>query len=150
LVFLMLVVAVAMSYLARRLRIAEPILLLAGGLLLGLLPNLPTVELPPDLVFILFLPPILFAAAYFTAIRDFRANARPILLLAIGLVLFTTLVVGLVVSATIPGMGLAVALTLGAIVAPPDAVAATAIFQRMGVPRRIVTILEGESLINDA
>jgi monovalent cation/hydrogen antiporter len=150
LVFLMLVVAVAMSYLARRLRIAEPILLLAGGVLLGLLPNLPTVELPPDLVFLLFLPPILFAAAYFTPIRDFRANGRPILLLAIGLVLFTTVAVGLVVSATIPGIGLAAALTLGAIVAPPDAVAATAILQRMGVPRRIVTILEGESLINDA
>jgi CPA1 family monovalent cation:H+ antiporter len=150
LVFVMLAVAIAMSYLARRLRIAEPILLLVGGVLLGLLPNLPTVELPPDLVFLLFLPPILFAAAYFTPIRDFRANARPILLLAIGLVLFTTVAVGLVASATIPGIGLATGLTLGAIVAPPDAVAATAILQRMGVPRRIVTILEGESLINDA
>jgi monovalent cation/hydrogen antiporter len=150
LVFLMLVVAIAMSYLARRLRIAEPILLLVGGVLLGLLPNLPTVELPPDLVFLLFLPPILFAAAYFTPIRDFRANGRPILFLAVGLVLFTTVAVGLVASVTIPGMGLAAALTLGAIVAPPDAVAATAIFQRLGVPRRIVTILEGESLINDA
>ena len=109
-----------------------------------------SVELAPDLVFVLFLPPILFAAAYFTPIRDFRANARPILLLAVGLVLFTTLAVGLVANAMIPGMGLAAALTLGAIVAPPDAVAATAIFQRLGVPRRIVTILEGESLINDA
>ena len=150
----MLVVAVALSYVARRLRIAEPILLLLGGLvlglLLGLIPDLPTVELAPDLVFLLFLPPILFAAAFFTPIRDFRANARPILLLAVGLVLFTTVIVGLVASATIPGMSLAAALTLGAIVAPPDAVAATAIFQRLGVPRRIVTILEGESLINDA
>jgi monovalent cation/hydrogen antiporter len=150
LVLLMLVVAIAMSYLARRLRIAEPILLLLGGLLLALVPNLPTVELAPDLVFLLFLPPILFAAAFFTPIRDFRANARPILFLAVGLVLFTTVAVGLVASATIPGMGLAAALTLGAIVAPPDAVAATAIFQRLGVPRRIVTILEGESLVNDA
>ena len=146
----MLVVAVVLSYLARRLRIAEPILLLLGGLLLGLVPNLPEVDLPPDLVFLLFLPPILFAAAFFTPIRDFRANARSILLLAVGLVLFTTVIVGVVASALIPGMSLAAALTLGAIVAPPDAVAATAIFQRLGVPRRIVTILEGESLINDA
>ena len=150
LVLLMLAVAIAMSYLARRLRIADPILLLLGGLLLGLIPNLPTVELPPDLVFLLFLPPILFAAAFFTPIRDFRANGRPILFLAIGLVLFTTVAVGLVASSAIPGLGLAAALTLGAIVAPPDAVAATAIFQRLGVPRRIVTILEGESLVNDA
>jgi monovalent cation/hydrogen antiporter len=146
----MLVIAVVLSYLARRLHIAEPIVLLLGGLVLGLLPNLPTVELPPDLVFLLFLPPILFAAAFFTPLRDFRANARAILLLAVGLVLFTTVVVGVVAAATIPGMSLAAAVTLGAIVAPPDAVAATAIFQRLGVPRRIVTILEGESLINDA
>ncbi len=146
LIFVLFAVAIALSYLARRLGVAEPILLLLGGLLLGLVPNLPRVELAPDLVFLLFLPPILFGAAYFTPIRDFKANARPILLLAIGLVLFTTVVVGLVANALIPGMGLAAALTLGAIVAPPDAVAATAIVQRLGVPRRIVTILEGESL----
>ena len=98
----------------------------------------------------MFLPPILFAAAYFTPIRDFRADARAILLLAVGLVLFTAVAVGLVAQAVVPSMSLAAALTLGAIVAPPDAVAATAIFRRLGVPRRIVTILEGESLVNDA
>ena len=150
LVFVLFAVAIALSYLARFLRIAEPILLLLGGVLLGFVPDLPHVELPPDLVFVLFLPPILFAAAFFTPIRDFRANAQAIVSLAVGLVLFTTVVVGLVVDRLIPGLGLAAALTLGAIVAPPDAVAATAIFQRLGVPRRIVTILEGESLINDA
>jgi CPA1 family monovalent cation:H+ antiporter len=150
LVLLMLAVAVAVSYVARRAGIAQPILLLVAGVLLGLAPDLPRIELEPDLVFVLFLPPILFGAAYFTPIRDFRANARPILLLAVGLVLFTTAVVGYVAQATIPAMSLAAALTLGAIVAPPDAVAATAIFQRLGVPRRIVTILEGESLVNDA
>jgi CPA1 family monovalent cation:H+ antiporter len=150
LVLLMLAVAIGLAYAARRLRIPEPILLLIAGVALGLVPDLPPMELEPDLVFALFLPPILFAAAYFTPIRDFRANARPILLLAVGLVLFTTLAVGMVANAIIPGMGLAAALTLGAIVAPPDAVAATAIFQRLGVPRRIVTILEGESLVNDA
>jgi monovalent cation/hydrogen antiporter len=150
LVLLMLALAVAVATVARRIRIAEPILLLIAGVALGLVPGLPHIELEPDLVFVLFLPPILFAAAYFTPIRDFRANGRAILLLAVGLVLFTTLAVGFVANAMVPGMGLAAALTLGAIVAPPDAVAATAIFQRLGVPRRIVTILEGESLINDA
>lgn len=150
LIFILLALGIALSYLARRLHIAEPILLLGGGLLIGLIPDLPDVELDPEVVFVLFLPPILFAAAYFTPIRDFKANARPILLLAVGLVLFTTVVVGVVANALIPGMSLAAALTLGAIVAPPDAVAATAVFRRLGVPRRIVTILEGESLINDA
>ncbi len=150
LVFVVLVVAIALSYIARWIRVAEPIVLLLGGILLGLVPGLPTIELEPDVVFLLFLPPILFSAAYFTPIRDFKANGRPILLLAIGCVLFTTVVVGLVAWSLIPGMSLAAALTLGAIVAPPDAVAATAVFKRLGVPRRVVTILEGESLINDA
>jgi CPA1 family monovalent cation:H+ antiporter len=150
LVFVILVVAIALSYIARWVRVAEPILLVLGGIVLGLVPGLPTIELEPDVVFILFLPPILFSAAYFTPIRDFKANRRPILLLAIGLVLFTTAAVGAVAYTLIPGMTLATALTLGAIVAPPDAVAATSIFRRLGVPRRVVTILEGESLINDA
>lgn len=150
LIFILLALAIGLSYIARRLHIAEPILLLGGGLLVGLIPDLPDVVLDPEVVFVLFLPPILFAAAYFTPIRDFKANARPILLLAVGLVLFTTVAVGIVANALIPGMSLAAALTLGAIVAPPDAVAATAVFRRLGVPRRIVTILEGESLINDA
>ena len=120
-----------------------------GGVLLSQLPDLPEIELAPDVVFLLFLPPILFGAAYFTPIRDFKANLRPILLLAIGLVLFTTLMVG-VVAQQLTGMPAAAAFALGAIVAPPDAVAATAIFRRLGVPRRVVTILEGESLLNDA
>ncbi|MEO6208143.1 MAG: cation:proton antiporter, partial [Candidatus Limnocylindrales bacterium] len=90
LIFVLFALAIGLSYLARRLHIAEPILLLLGGLLVGLIPNLPDVELDPEVVFVLFLPPILFGAAYFTPIRDFKANARPILLLAVGLVLFTT------------------------------------------------------------
>jgi CPA1 family monovalent cation:H+ antiporter len=149
-VFLLLGAAIVLTYVARRIRIAEPIVLLGGGILIGFLPSVPQFQPDPDLVFLLFLPPILFSAAYFTPIRDFRANMRPILLLAIGLVLFTTLAVGLVVIGLVPGIQPAVAFTLGAIVAPPDAVSATAIFRRLGVPRRIVTILEGESLINDA
>lgn len=154
LAFIVLVWSTVLVYIARRLAIADPVLLVLGGVVLGFLfqqvPDAPTFELEPDLVFLLFLPPILFGAAYFTPIRDFRANARPILLLAIGLVLFTTVVVGVVTKLLVPDLPWAAAFVLGAIVAPPDAVAATAVFRRLGVPRRIVTILEGESLINDA
>jgi monovalent cation/hydrogen antiporter len=146
----LLVVAVALGYVARLIGVAYPILLLLGGLVLGYLPGLPSIELDPDLVFLLLLPPILFGAGYATPIRDFKANLRPIALLAVGLVLFTTLVVGLVALAIMPFLLPAAAFALGAIVAPPDAVAATAIFRRLGVPPRVVTILEGESLVNDA
>ena len=146
----LLVVAVALGYVARRIGIAYPTLLLLGGLVLGFLPGLPTIELDPDLVFLLFLPPILFGAGFSTPIRDFKANVRPIALLAIGLVVFSTLVVGVVAQVAIPGLPAAAAFALGAIVAPPDAVAATSIFRRLGVPPRVVTILEGESLVNDA
>ncbi len=118
---------------ARRIGVAYPILLVLGGLALGGLgfqvaPDLlAEVHLEPDLVFLLFLPPILFGSGFNTPIRDFKANARAIGLLAIGLVLFTTVVVGVVVSALIPELRGAPAFTLGAIVAPPDAVAATAV-----------------------
>jgi monovalent cation/hydrogen antiporter len=156
LVMLLLVVATALAYVARRIRVAYPILLLLGGLALGglgylLAPDLlAQVQLEPDLVFLLFLPPILFASGFSTPIRDLKANARPIGLLAIGLVLFTTVVVGVVVSWLVPELRGAPAFTLGAIVAPPDAVAATAVMRRLGVPPRVLTILEGESLFNDA
>src|SRR3954447_9607539 len=144
------VVAVALAFIARRIGVAYPILLVIGGLGLGFVPGVPPIPLSPALVFLLLPPPILFGAGYSTPIRDFKANARPIALLAVGLVLFTTVVVGLVTKALVPDMPLAAAVALAAIVAPPDAVAATDIFRRLGVPRRIVTILEGESLVNDA
>ncbi len=144
------VVIVGLAYLARRVGVAYPILVVIGGLVLGFVPGVPEIELEPDLVFLVILPPILFGAGYSTPIRDFHANARSIGLLAIGLVLFTTVVVGLVAHALVPSMGVAAAFALGAIVAPPDAVAATSIFRRIGVPSQVVTILEGESLINDA
>ena len=154
LIFLVFVWSTILVYVARRLAIPDPILLVLGGVAMGfalkLVPGAPAIDLEPDIVFLLFLPPILFGAAFFTPIRDFRANARAILLLAIGLVLFTTLIVGVVTKLLVPELPWAAAFVLGAIVAPPDAVAATAVFQRLGVPRRIVTILEGESLINDA
>ncbi|HSM38689.1 MAG TPA: Na+/H+ antiporter [Candidatus Limnocylindrales bacterium] len=149
-VLVLLGLVAALTVTARRVGIPYPIVMTIGGLLLGLVPGLPRVELPPDIVFLVFLPPILFSAAFFTSPRDLRANARPIALLAIGLILATTLVVGLVVHWLVPDIGWAPAFALGAIVSPPDAVAATSIAQRLGLPRRIVTILEGESLVNDA
>lgn len=148
--FVGLLVAVAgLGWLARKLQIAYPILLVIGGAVLGFIPGLPHVRLDPDLVFQVFLPPLLFPAALFTPWRDFRANLRPILLLAIGLVLFTTVTVGWLVHVVV-GLPLAAAFVLGAIISPPDAIAATAIAERLSVPRRIVAILEGESLVNDA
>jgi Na+/H+ antiporter len=136
--------------LASRLRVPYPILLVLGGLALAFVPGLPPVQLAPEMVFIVFLPPILWAAAYFTSFRDFKRNLPAISLLAVGLVLVTTLAVGWVAHAIIPGIGWAAALCLGAIVSPPDAVAATAVLSRIGVPRRVIVVLEGESLVNDA
>jgi CPA1 family monovalent cation:H+ antiporter len=124
--------------------------LVLGGLLLGFVPGLPTVTLDPDLVFLLFLPPLLYEAAWTISWRDFRANLRPISLLAIGLVFMTTVVIAIVAHTAIPGLPWAAAFVLGAIVSPTDSVAATSIAQRLGVPHRIVTIVEGESLFNDA
>ena len=140
----------ALATAARRLLIPYPIFLVLGGLVISLVPNVPVLRLDPDLVFLVFLPPVLWSAAYFTSLRDFRANLRPISLLAIGLVLATTAVVAVVARFVMPGMSWAAAIALGAIVSPPDAVAAAAIARRLGIPFRIVTVLEGESLINDA
>ncbi|MFL5777884.1 MAG: Na+/H+ antiporter [Chloroflexota bacterium] len=148
--FLLLVAATGLAYLARRFGVAYPIMLVLGGLVLGFVPNLPRVEIDPDLVFLLLLPPVLFGAGFSTPIRELKANRRPIALLAIGLVLFTTVVVAVVAHALVPNLDWGPAFALGAIVAPPDAAAATAIFRRLGVPRRVVAILEGESLLNDA
>src|SRR3954447_4309049 len=141
---------VALSALARRLPIPTPILQLAAGLAIGLTPSLTLPELDPDLVFFVFLPPILWSAAMFTSPREFRRNIGSISLLAVGLVLVTAAVVAVAARALMPGMPWPVAIALGAIVSPPDAVAATAIVSRMPVPRRVITVLEGESLVNDA
>lgn len=149
-VILLLGVVLALTTIARKLVVPYPILLVIGGLMLGVVPGVPVVTLNPDLVFLVFLPPILWAAAYFTSWRDFRYNLRPISLLAVGLVVATTAAVACVARPLLPGMGWAEAIALGAIVSPPDAVSATAIARRLRIPRRIVTILEGESLVNDA
>lgn len=149
LVILLLAVVLALTTIARRILIPYPILLVIGGLVLAMVPGMPTVTLNPDLVFLVFVPPILWSAAYFTSLRDFRHNIRPISLLAVGLVLVTTAAVA-AAAHTMLGFGWAEAVALGAIVSPPDAVSATAIGKRLNMPRRIVTILEGESLVNDA
>ena len=149
-IILLFIVVLALTTLAHRLLIPYPILLVIGGLILALVPELPVVHLDPDLVFLVFLPPILWSAAYFTSFRDFRANIRPIGLLAVGLVLATTAAVAAVAHAALPGIGWPEAIALGAIVSPPDAISATAIAKRLHLPGRLVTILEGESMVNDA
>lgn len=145
---LMIAIA-ALSTLARLVGVPYPILLVLGGLVLGGLPGLPEVELDPDLVLVLFLPPLLYSAAFFASLRDLRANLRPISLLAVGLVIATAGVVAVVAHAVIDGMSWGAAFALGAIVAPTDPIAATAIARRQGAPRQLVNIIEGESLIND-
>ena len=139
----------ALLALAPRLRIPYPILLVLGGLALGFVPGIPAFELPPELVLIGILPPLLYSSAFFTSLRDLRANARPIGLLAVGLVLMTMVVVAVVAHEAI-GLDWAAAFVLGAVVSPTDPIAATAISKRLGVPRRLVVIVEGESLVNDA
>src|ERR687897_3359990 len=145
-----LFVAVAgLSTLARVLSIPYPILLVIGGLVLGVVPGLPEVELEPDLVLVIFLPPLLFFAAFNSSLRDLRADARAISLTSIVLVLVTTCAVAVVAHAAIDGMPWAAAFALGAIVSPTDPLAATTIARRLGVPRRLTALIEGESLIND-
>ena len=149
-IIILFAVVLALTTLAQKAHIPYPIFLVLGGLTLGLVPGLPAVTLHPDLVFLVFLPPILWSAAYFTSWREFRQNLRPISLLAVGLVLATSAGVAFAAHTLLPGIGWAEAIALGAIVSPPDAVSATAIGKRLRIPRRIVTILEGESLVNDA
>jgi NhaP-type Na+/H+ or K+/H+ antiporter len=146
----LLLVVAALALLARKISVPYPILLVVGGLLLALVPGIPEIRLSPHLVFALFLPPLLYPAALFTSWRDFHANLGSIFLLAVGLVVFTTCSVGWFAHSVVVGLPLAAAFVLGAIISPPDAVAATAVMERLRVPRRIVTIIEGESLVNDA
>ena len=150
LVLALLIAVAALVTIARRLGIAYPIFLVIGGLALGLVPGTPHVEVDPDLIFLFILPPLLYIAAFYTPLRSLRANLGTIGSLAVGLVVVTAFAVAAVVHALLPGTPWAVAIALGAIVAPPDAIAAAAIASRLAVPRRIVSVLEGESLLNDA
>jgi CPA1 family monovalent cation:H+ antiporter len=132
------------------LRVPYPILLVLGGLALGFVPGMPHVTLRPDLVLVAILPPLLYSSAFFTSLRDLRRNFRPLTLLAVVLVFVTMLTVAAVCHETIAGLSWPVCFVLGALVAPTDAVAANAIASRLGIPRRLATLIEGESLINDA
>jgi len=144
-------VAVAVLYeVARRLGVPYPTIFVLGGLVLAAVPGLPKIDLEPDLVLLLFLPPLLFIAATRTPIRELRANRAPIIRLAFGLTFFTMVIVAVVAQALDPTLGFAAAFTLGAIVSPTDAVAATSVFRRLGLPRVAITLVEGESLFNDA
>jgi monovalent cation/hydrogen antiporter len=127
-----------------------PILFVLGGLTLGFVPGAPNVVLQPDLVLVIVLPPLLYSAAFFSSLRDLRANLRPISLLSVGLVLATTFGVAAIAHALIPDLSWKAAVVLGAIVSPTDPIAATSIAERFDVPRRVVTVVEGESMINDA
>ena len=141
--------AAGLNALANWLKLPYPIPLVVGGLVLGLVPGVPDVRLDPDLVLLVFLPPLLYASAFFADLRALRADARVISLTAIGLVLVTAAAVA-VVGHRLVGLSWAMSFALGAIVSPTDPAAATAIMRRVGAPRRTVNVLEGESLFNDA
>ena len=147
-IFGLLVGIVAFASLASLLRVPYPIALVLGGLVLGFIPGVPSPELDPELVLLIFLPPLLYGAAFFTSLRDLRRNARPIALLAIGLVL-TTMCVVAIVAHEVLGLSWGVSFVLGAIVSPTDAVAPAEILRRIGAPRRLITVVEGENLTND-
>ncbi len=149
-VIFLLLCSVALGWIARRAGLPYPIALVIGGAALGFVPELPQLAFDPQFLLVLVLPPILYQAALLTSWRDFKANLRPIGLLAIGLVIVTTLAIGVALKLLIPDIPWAAAFVLGAIVSPPDAVAATTILSKLTIPRRVVTILEGESLVNDA
>ncbi|MFJ3907684.1 Na+/H+ antiporter [Streptomyces vinaceus] len=135
---------------ARWTRVSAPLLLVAAGLMASYVPGVPSYALDPHIVLPLLLPPLLYTAAVDSSYLDLRANIRPVAMLSVGYVLFATVAVGYVAYLAVPGLSLPVALVLGAVIAPPDAVAATAIARKLGLPHRITTILQGESLVNDA
>jgi CPA1 family monovalent cation:H+ antiporter len=145
----LLVAGAALLAIAQAVRVPYPILLVLGGLAVAFAPGMPSIELSPDLVLVAFLPPLHYGAAFFTPLRELRANAGSISTLAVGLVLATTVAVAVVAHAVIPGLTWPTAFVLGAIVSPTDPTAATAIAQRLGLPRRLIAIIEGESLVND-
>src|ERR1700761_5747105 len=147
---LLLFFIVAFGILARKLSTPYPIIMVIGGLLLSFIPAVPDITLDPDLIFLVVLPPLLYSSAWTTSWRDFRYNIVSISLLAFGLVAFTVAGVSLAAPHVFPGFDWRLGLVLGAIVAPTDAIAATSIAKRIGLPTRVVEILEGESLLNDA
>ena len=145
-----LAAVVALAILAKRFELPYPIVFVVAGTGLAFIPGLPPMRIAPEWIFLTVLPPLLFSGGWTTDLALFRANVRPILLLAIGLVVASTIAVAVLAERIIPGLGWASAFVLGAIVSPPDAVAAAATFERFSVPRRLVAVLEGEGLVNDA
>jgi Na+/H+ antiporter len=150
LVLSLLFVISILTMLSGKLKIAYPIFLVISGLLISLIPGIPHITLHPDLVFLIFLPPLLYAAAWNTSWNDFWRMKRPISLLGFGLVIFTSAAVAWVSNLLIPEFSLALGFLLGGIISPPDAIAATSVLQGLKVPKRSIIILEGESLVNDA
>jgi len=148
-VFILILGGVLLTPLAERLRVPAPVLTTVFGLALGLVPSLPDLAIPPDVILPALLPPLLYAAARRSSWREFASNVKPILVLAVVLVFVTTAAVALVAASVHPALPIGAAVVLGAIVSPPDAAAVTTIAGRLGLPRRIVTVLEGEGLFND-
>jgi len=146
----LLVGALAVTATARRLGASPPLVLVLAGIVVSFVPGIPDYQLDPELILLLVLPPLLYSAALDSSVLSIKANISAISSLAVGLVLFTTVVVGLVAHWLIPELPLAAAFALGAVVSPPDAVAAVAVGRRLGLPRRVMTMLTGESLLNDA
>src|SRR5687767_1241307 len=146
----MFIAVIALHYVARRLSLPPAVALIVGGALLAFLPGLPIVSLDPALVLMIFLPPLLMDGAWFIPLRQLRTHLVGILSLALGAVVFTTAVVAVVAHALLPSLPWAACAALGAIVAPPDAIAARSVLQRVRLPHRLSILLEGESLLNDA
>ena len=149
-IIFIMVILIGLSAVADKIKLPYPILLVGVGLLIGFTPKLPVLELNPEIIFLIFLPPLLYDAAFKTSWHEFKTAIRPISTLAISLVFFTTFSVAAATHFLIPGFSWPLAFVLGAIISPPDAVAATGITKGLGLNKRVITILEGESLLNDA
>lgn len=149
--FLILLLSICVvAYLAKRVGMAYPIAFVLAGIGLALIPGFPAFDIPPSVLLLIFLPPLLSEAAYFTSLRDLKRNIRPILQLALGLVIVSCIAVAYAIAWFNPALGLGLGFVLGAIISPPDAVAAVSVTRNVKIPRRVMTILEGESLVNDA
>src|SRR6188508_881639 len=149
-VIFLMAILISLTAIVNKKKIPFPILLVAAGLIIGFVPQLPNLALDPDIVFIIILPPLLYDAAAKTSWHEFRTAIRPISALAITLVFFTTVAVAITAHYLIPGFSWPLAFVLGAVVSPPDAVAASGIIKGLGLNKKVITILEGESLVNDA
>ena len=149
-VIFLMAILISLTAIVNKKKFPFPILLVAAGLVIGFVPQLPDLGLDPDIVFIIILPPLLYDAASKTSWHEFRTAIRPISALAITLVFFTTVAVAITAHYLIPGFSWPLAFVLGAVVSPPDAVAASGIIKGLGLNKKVITILEGESLVNDA